>query len=180
LEIALLTSYVLLDRDGTLIKHVPYLANPDLVELLPNVAEGLRYLSDLGYFFGVITNQSVIGRNLATRTAVDSVNNKVLDLLAQQGVNIAFVLMCPHTPEDPCECRKPLPQLGLKAIDQYGIDARSSYMIGDMDLDIEFGKAIGVRTIKITNENHSESQSDCATIDLLSAAKYIHSQVNRD
>ena len=173
------SSYILFDRDGTLIKHVSYLADPELVELLPNVPEGLRYLADLGYAFGIITNQSVIGRNLATRSIVDSVNDRVLDLLAQQGVNISFVLMCPHTPEDECECRKPLPQLGLKAIDQYGIDAPSSYMIGDMDLDIEFGKAIGFRTIKITSETYSESQPDCATVNLLSAAKYIHSQMNR-
>lgn len=176
----MLSSYILLDRDGTLIKHVPYLANPDLVELLPNVPEGLRYLAGLGYSFGIITNQSVIGRSLATKTAVDSVNNRVLDLLAQQGVNISFVLMCPHAPEDRCACRKPLPQLGLKAVEQYGIDAPSSYMIGDMDLDIEFGVAIGFQTIKITSEPRSESQPDCATIDLLSAAKYIHSQMNRD
>ena len=176
----MLSPYVLLDRDGTLIKLVPYLANPNLVELLPNVPEGLRHLADLGYAFGIITNQSVIGRNLATKAAVDSVNDKVLNLLVGQGVNISFVLVCPHAPEDLCNCRKPLPQLGLKAIDQYDIDVESSYMIGDMDSDIEFGKAIGLRTIKITNETHSMSQPNCATIDLLSAAEYIHSQMNRD
>jgi len=180
LEIAVSSSYILLDRDGTIIKHVPYLVDPDFVELLPNAIEGLQNLANLGYSFGIITNQSAIGRNIASKVAVESVNNKVLALLAQQGVIISFVLMCPHTPEDHCECRKPLPQLGLKAIDQYGIDSSSSYMIGDMDLDIEFGKAIGFRTIKIKSETHGESQPDCATIDLLSAAKYIHSQMNRD
>lgn len=150
------------------------------MQLLPNVPEGLSYLSNLGFFFGVITNQSAIGRKLATREEVDSVNNRVLHLLAQHGVGIVFVLVCPHTPEDRCECRKPRPQLGLKAIKQYGIDVPSSFVIGDMDLDIEFGKSLGCRTVKIANETHSESQPDHTTIDLLSAAKYIHSKMNRD
>ena len=128
------STFILLNRDGTLIKHVPYLANSDLAELLPSATESLQYLAGLGYSFGIITIQSAIGRNLAAKEAVDSVNNRVLSLLTQQGVHISFVLLCPYTPEDLCECRTPLPQLGLKAIDQYGINAPSSYKIGDMEI----------------------------------------------
>lgn len=153
------------------------MVNPELVELLPKVPEGLRYLKKLGFSFGIITNQSVIGRKLATIREVESVNNKVLNLLQQHEVVISFVSVCPHVPEDFCACRKPLPQLGLEAIEKYRIDAESSYMIGDMNLDIAFGQAIGCKTIGITNSTFGNPKPNYTAVDLLSAAKYIHSQM---
>ena len=40
--------FVLLDRDGTLIVHHPYLSDPDAVELLPGTVEGLAAMRKLG------------------------------------------------------------------------------------------------------------------------------------
>ena len=34
--------YIVFDRDGTLIKHIPYLFEPNKVELLPTVKESLK------------------------------------------------------------------------------------------------------------------------------------------
>jgi len=175
----LLDSYILLDRDGTLIRHIPYLVDPNQVELLPNVIEGLSCMKALGFKFGIITNQSVIGRGLATEEEIRGVNARVLYLLESQGIVISFLLLCPHTPDDLCDCRKPSLQLGIMAIDIYGIDASTSFMIGDADSDISFGQGIGCHTIQIIESFYEASDADYATIDLLSAAKYIDSQMKR-
>ena len=42
--------------------------------------------------------------------------------------------------------------LGLKAIEKYGIDPRYSFMVGDSDKDIEFGRNIGVKPIKVDGD----------------------------
>ena len=173
------TSFILLDRDGTLIKHTQYLIEPNRVEFLPNVVEGLTYMKELGFTFGIITNQSLISRGLGTREEVDSVNARVLSLLEDKGLTISFVLVCPHAPSDLCDCRKPLPQLGNIAREQYGIDVSASYMIGDANSDILFGQGIGCRTIQIIESPDHASSADYATIDLLTAAEYIHSQMKR-
>jgi hypothetical protein len=39
---------VFLDRDGTIIAHVPYLGHPADVRLLPHAAEGIRRLRAAG------------------------------------------------------------------------------------------------------------------------------------
>lgn len=172
-------SYILLDRDGTLIKHIPYLAEPDQVELLPNVIEGMKLMKGLGFNFGIITNQSVIGRGLATKLEVDRVNARVIFLLKAEAITISFVLMCPHQPSDICNCRKPSPGLGIVAIEEFGMSPSTSFMIGDADSDISFGRGIGCHTIQIVEKPDKASSADYATIDLLSAAKYISSQIER-
>ena len=54
--------FVALDRDGTLIVERNYLSDPQQVELIPGVAEGLQQLRLIGLGLVVITNQSGIGR----------------------------------------------------------------------------------------------------------------------
>jgi len=172
-------SYILLDRDGTLIRHIPYLSNSNLVELLPNVVAGLKYLESLNFKFGIITNQSVIGRGLATREQVENVNQRVLQLLEKENLHISFILYCPHAPFESCDCRKPSPELGNLAILKHDIDINTSYMIGDANSDIVFGKSIGLHTIQITDLPYQTSLAEYATIDLLKSAEYIHSQIRK-
>jgi D-glycero-D-manno-heptose 1,7-bisphosphate phosphatase len=173
------SSYIFLDRDGTLIKHIPYLTEPDKVELLPNVIEGLELLKELGFRFGIITNQSVIGRGLATKIEVDRVNAKVIHLLKSREIVISFVKVCPHKPSDLCFCRKPATKLGIDVVEEFGIDISSSYMVGDSESDISFGQNIGCHTVQIVTSPNIISTADYATIDLLNAARYIQSQIER-
>jgi D-glycero-D-manno-heptose 1,7-bisphosphate phosphatase len=175
----LANSYILLDRDGTLIKHIPYLTDPNLVELLPNVILGLKYLKSLNFKFGIISNQSIIGRGLATKKQVHNVNLRVLELLAKEKLDFSFVFYCPHAPSDFCDCRKPAPKLGELAILKYDIDISKSYMIGDAESDIIFGQTIGCHTIQIVDKPCYSSIAEHATLDLLLSAKYIHSQIRK-
>jgi histidinol-phosphate phosphatase family protein len=165
--------FVLLDRDGTLIKYIPYLNSPKKVELLKSTIPALKKLKRLGFLFGIITNQSIINRGMSTALEVDSVNLQLLNLLSQQSIKIEFVSYCPHTPEEGCACRKPRTLLGTKAIYQYKIDASLSYMIGDTMTDVEFGKNLGLKTIRLKSDfpicNNAHYNAD----DLIDAAHWI-------
>ena len=83
--------YIVLDRDGTLIKHFPYLKDIELVQILPYVVDGLRLLRNLGYSFGIISNQSVIGRGQASEITVSSINKKISEMLGNYGLEIKFI-----------------------------------------------------------------------------------------
>lgn len=96
--------YIIFDRDGTLIKDLPYLNDPEKVDLLPNAIDGLTVLKSLHFRFGIITNQSSIGRGLASWIEVESVNIKLLQICNDFGINFDFLLICPHLPEDKCDC----------------------------------------------------------------------------
>ena len=170
--------FIILDRDGTLIKHIPYLDNPNLVEILPNVVEGLLYLKSMGFRFGIISNQSGIGRLKITVDEVERINKKILRLLESNFVHIDFIYYCPHIPEELCSCRKPEKELGLKAIHFFEIDTSLSYMVGDSDVDIMFGKALGLNTIRVGCAQTRKTISDHTTIDLLEAAKLIEIEMS--
>ena len=55
--------------------------------------------------------------------------------------------MCPHGPDDGCDCRKPLPGLLLRAAEELDIDLSRSVMIGDALSDVMAGQAAGARAV---------------------------------
>lgn len=174
------SAYVLFDRDGTLIRFEHYLIDPNKVELADGTLQGLQLLKEQGFLFGVITNQSVVGRGLATKEMVAKVNERVISLLAAHDIEFQFVLFCPHTPEDFCDCRKPAPGLGKIAIQEHNLAPDRSYMIGDQLSDVEFGHAIGCKSIQIGGEISDECDADHYAENVLEAAEWIVSEMKRD
>ena len=71
---------VLFDRDGTLIRDVPYNGDPALVEPMPAAAAAVAAARRQGLRVGLITNQSGIARGLLSRAAADAVNARVAAL----------------------------------------------------------------------------------------------------
>jgi histidinol-phosphate phosphatase family protein len=161
---------VFLDRDGTLIEHVPYLADPALVRLLPGVAEGLRALGAAGFVRVVVSNQSVIGRGKASRAQVDAVHDAVRARLAEAGAAVDAIYDCPVAPcgddrtilEHPD--RKPAPGMLLRAASELGLDLGASWMIGDLISDALAGAHAGCRgSILVRNgQAADDDESDAA------------------
>ena len=166
-----MNNFIIFDRDGTLIEFEHYLIDPELVKINESTIRGLKVLSANGFKFGIVSNQSIIGRGFASIEQVNLVNKKMLDQFDTFGINFEFVYYCPHNPTDACSCRKPSTALGMRALSEYQINVEKSYMIGDMDSDIKFGKSLNLTTIKI----HAV-KSDIAEFtarDILSAAEWI-------
>ncbi len=61
---ALRTPAVFVDRDGTLIRDVGYVARLDQIELLPQVPEAIRLLQSHGLKVVMVTNQSAVARRI--------------------------------------------------------------------------------------------------------------------
>ncbi|MBI9072858.1 MAG: HAD family hydrolase [Melioribacteraceae bacterium] len=145
---------VFFDRDDTLNYDPGYLGDPSKVELYNGVPEGISILkNDLNFKIIVISNQSGIARNLITEPEVNSVNNRINELLSNYSTKIDAFYFCPHHPEfseKPCNCRKPSPEMVFKAASDYNIDLKSSYFVGDKISDVECGNNAGVKTVLVT------------------------------
>ena len=145
---------VFLDRDGT-INHDPgYIKDPNDVEILPGVPEGIRKLKeDFDFSIIVISNQAGVAKGLMTREDVNAVNNRINELLMIKGASIDAFYYCPYHPEfDPPEksnCRKPSPFMIVQASKEHQIELNKSFMIGDKTSDVESGLNAGVKTILI-------------------------------
>lgn len=136
---------VLFDRDGTLVRDVPYNGRPEKVEVVPHAAESLRRLRDAGMRLGVISNQSGVARGLITCAQVEAVNKRIDELLGPFEV----WLYCPHGPEQLCACRKPLPGMVLEAARLMDVPPEDCVVIGDKQSDVDAAQAAGAQAILI-------------------------------
>ncbi len=132
---------VLLDRDGTLVHDVPYNDDPALVRPVAGAAEALDRLRGAGLPVGVVTNQSAIGRGLATAAQVDAVNAEVERLLGP----FDTWQVCPHAPEDRCRCRKPEPGLVLDGAAALAVAPGQVAVVGDIGSDVTAAAAAGAQ-----------------------------------
>jgi histidinol-phosphate phosphatase family protein len=136
---------VLFDRDGTLVEDVPYNGDPALVRPRPGARAALDRLRRESIPIAVVSNQSGVGRGLLDQAQVEAVNRRVEELLGPIGV----WLVCPHAPEDGCECRKPRPGLVLEAAVRLGVRPESCVLVGDIGADVEAATAAGARAILV-------------------------------
>jgi D-glycero-D-manno-heptose 1,7-bisphosphate phosphatase len=152
--------FVLLDRDGTIIVERHYLSEPDQVELIPGVTEGLRLLSERGFGLVVITNQSAIGRGYFDQARLELIHRRLLDLLESEGIRMNGIYYCPHTPTDHCDCRKPQPGMIEKAAAEFGFNPEDAFVIGDKACDIELGQRVGAKTFLVRTGYGSQVVTD--------------------
>ena len=136
---------VLFDRDGTLVRDVPYNGNPDLVDPFPQAADVLRQLRRNGIRTGVITNQSGVARGLLTPSQVAAVNSRIQQLLGRFDV----WEICPHGPGDGCSCRKPQPGMIHSACARLGLQPNEVAVIGDIGADMAAAEAAGARSVLV-------------------------------
>lgn len=170
---------VFIDKDGTMIRDVPYNVDPRYIRLTAKTGRALRRMKDAGYKLIVISNQSGIARSLFKERDLLAVNRRVQALLARYGVKVDAFYYCPHAPDDRCECRKPMPGMILRAAKDHAVNLRISWMIGDILNDVEAGNRAGCRTIHIDNGNETEwlkgdyRQPSYTVRDLAAAAEII-------
>jgi len=132
---------VFLDRDGTLIDELGYLARPEGVRLFPGAATAVRALNEADLAVVVVTNQSGIARGLFGEPELAAVHARLREELARQGARLDGILHCPHHPDfgAPCACRKPAPGLLLEAARRLGLALGASWLVGDGKRDLEAG-----------------------------------------
>ncbi|MBH0193631.1 MAG: lipopolysaccharide heptosyltransferase II [Nitrospira sp.] len=141
---------VFLDRDGTLNPDPGYIRSPDQLELFPGVAQALAKLVRAGARLIVVTNQSGVARGLFSIGELEAIHAKLSHLLGEAGAPLDALYVCPHHPDDSCNCRKPKTGLIDQAVRERAVDLTRSYLIGDHVRDMELAKRVGSRSILVT------------------------------
>jgi D-glycero-D-manno-heptose 1,7-bisphosphate phosphatase len=173
---------VFLDRDGTIMEDANYVGSLDRVILIPCAAAALKRLREAGYKLFVITNQSGVGRGYFSSEAVRQIHAHLDEQFGKIGVRFDRYYVCPHHPEDNCDCRKPKPKFLLEAAREYGLNLSHCFMIGDRPSDLMAGRNAGARTILVLTGVGQETFAtgevapDHAAQDIAAAADWILQQ----
>jgi D-glycero-D-manno-heptose 1,7-bisphosphate phosphatase len=135
---------IILGRDGILNEfREDHIKAPEEWIAVPGALEAVSRLNHAGWHVVVATNQSGIGRGMIDMSAVNAVHAHMMQSLQTLGGRIDAVFFCPHTPEDNCDCRKPLPGMMHDIGRRYGVDLAQVPMVGDTLRDLLAAQAAG-------------------------------------
>ncbi|MFI3155431.1 MAG: D-glycero-beta-D-manno-heptose 1,7-bisphosphate 7-phosphatase [Methylococcaceae bacterium] len=180
------SSAVFLDRDGTLNVDKGYVHRIENWEWIPGAIDAIVALKKAGFLVIVITNQAGIARGYYDETDMTNLHTRINEELKQNSVTIDGFYHCPHHSEfgaiRECECRKPMPGLIYKAIQDFDIDLSLSWLVGDKVSDIQAGLAAGVKSILVLtgygeNDRALLRSDGIYVTDIVAASNYIISRV---
>jgi len=144
---------IFLDRDGVINKNrSDYVKDISELKIFSNVSESIKKLKNYGFLVIVITNQSAINRGLTSHENVNKIHHSIESFLEKNKTSIDAFYYCPHKPDENCMCRKPKPGLIIQASNEFNIELKSSWMIGDSDSDVKAGELAGCNSIKICSD----------------------------
>ncbi len=190
---------VFLDRDGVINALVyrpaeglwdsPYAL--DELQVLPNAAETVRRIKEMGFLALVVSNQPGVAKGRCTEAFLTALTAGLQEELARDGAPLDAVYYCLHHPHalidryrQECSCRKPRPGLLFQAAQDHGIALDGSYLIGDRMIDVQAGREAGCRTILVRSQATDltaghPAQPDRVCEDLLSAVTEIQQREGR-
>lgn len=184
---------IFLDRDGVLNEEISFISKPEDLKLYDFTPDAIRRINESDYKAIVVTNQSVIARNLCTWEELKVIHNKLDTELAQHSARLDALYLCPHHPDRgfpeerteykiDCLCRKPKPGMLLDAAHAFNLDLSGSYIIGDNDRDIQAGVNAGCSTVGVRTGyglRKSTVNPDLFFEDLAEAVNYILNEPHR-
>ena len=144
------------------------------------MSEAIKNINASGYLAIIVTNQPVIARGEVTIEELQLIHYKMETLLGTEGAYLDAIYYCPHHPhkgykgEIPelkidCDCRKPKPGMLKRAAEDYNIDLRQSWMIGDGENDIKAGKAAGCKTALIGKGDYGQDMTGDSLLAVINA-----------
>jgi histidinol-phosphate phosphatase family protein len=139
---------VFIDRDGVINKNPPFYVKAWKEFLfLSGVLPAFSRMSALPWPIIIVTNQSVVRRGIIEMEALNEIHTRMVLEIEQAGGRIDGLYVCPHHPDERCNCRKPEPGLLLRAAAELDLNLGQSAFLGDSRSDILAAINAGVQPV---------------------------------
>lgn len=162
---------IFLDRDGIVVKMhydrnfgtIDTPLSVKQIEFVPGIFEFLQVAKNLGFLLIIISNQPAVGIKKINLQTYEEIKNYIDDMLKKHGITLDAQYYCMHHPyasisayRKDCEDRKPKIGFFKKAIKDFNVDLKSSWMIGDGVYDVIAGHNAGCKIILVGNVIEAE------------------------
>jgi len=145
---------VILDRDGVINRDSKdFVKSADEWLPLPGSIDAIAALSAAGYKIAIASNQSGLARGLFDEQALESMHAKLRALVEDAGGHVEHIVVCPHGPNDGCDCRKPEPGLYRQIAEHFDTRLDGVPIVGDSLRDLEAAVAAGAKPILVRTGN---------------------------
>jgi D-glycero-D-manno-heptose 1,7-bisphosphate phosphatase len=152
---------VFFDRDGVINRDAGYTWRVEDLHFMPGAIETIRAVNDTGALAIVVSNQAGIARGFYGHKDVDRFHAALQQSLALHGAHIDAFYICAHHPDAALADfrhpdhpdRKPNPGMILRALREWPIDPKSSFLIGDMESDIDAAHRAKIRSVHFSGGN---------------------------
>jgi len=135
---------VLLDRDGVINEQAEaYIAEPSDWVPIEGSIEAIARLCQADYRVVVVTNQSGLARGLLTIEQLHAIHERMQQSVAASGGRIDAVFICPHKPDDDCNCRKPRPGMLHSIMERLDVELHGVPLVGDSLRDVQSALVVG-------------------------------------
>ena len=165
-----------LDRDGVINKKLDndYVKHWMEFEFMEGVLDALKMLNSLFGKIVVVTNQQGIGKRIYRTEDLELIHKNMIYELNYAGGRIDKVYFSPYLDSENHPTRKPGTGMALKAKEDYPeIDFEKSIIVGDSMSDMEFGRALGMKTVFISESEVKDKRVDFSFKSLLEFTKSI-------
>lgn len=119
-------------------------------KVFPFIKDLLNETKKLGYLNLIFTNQPDISRLL-----MDLKELKLMNEYLMSNYLIEKIYFCPHSNEDNCTCRKPLPGMINQGIKEFSLEPSQCLVIGDRITDIISGNLAGITNLFLLKRSYS-------------------------
>lgn len=162
---------VFLDRDGVINVNRPdNVTSWQEFVFEDGALAALQRLAASDYFLIVVSNQSGIGRGQMSRATVDDIHAQMRDAIERAGGRLDRIYYCPHAPQDHCVCRKPAPEMLLRARAELGVVLEQSFFVGDWIDDVRAARNAGVTPLLVRTGRGASALEEIQRANLLPPA----------
>jgi histidinol-phosphate phosphatase family protein len=165
-----------LDRDGVINKKLDndYVKHWMEFEFLAGSMDALKTFNTVFGKIVVVTNQQGIGKGLYRTEDLELIHKNMVYELSYFGGRIDKVYFSPHLDSEKHPTRKPGTGMALQAQKDFPeIDFSKSIIVGDSMSDMEFGRALGMKTAYISEEKKQDPKIDFWFPSLLEFSKAL-------
>ena len=169
-----------LDRDGVINKRLfgGYITGIESFEFLEGAKEGIKLLSEYFHLIFVVTNQQGIAKGIMTEGELFEIHKYMCAEIRLSGGRIDKCYFAPNLKGAEKDMRKPEPVMAeLAKRDFPQIDFHKCVMVGDTDTDIQFGKNLGMKTVRIKTEENIGYDADITVNSLVSFANKLRNEI---
>lgn len=141
---------VILDRDGVINEESDeYIKSESEWIPIEGSIEAISRLCQADYRVVVVTNQSGIARGLLTIENLHAIHQRMQQTVAESGGRIDAVFICPHKPDDDCDCRKPRPGMLHSVMERLDTELVGVPLVGDSLRDVQSAMVVSALPVLV-------------------------------